>query len=119
MTEDTQENQPATEEMEEQLHSSERYRGRDDHTVFVGNKPFMNYVTGVVMQFTTQGADEVVIKGRGKFISKTVDISEVSSKRFLENVVELKDINIDSEDFQNKEGKQVRVSTIEITLKKR
>ena len=40
MTEDTQENQPATEEMEEQLHSSERYRGRDDHTVFVGNKPF-------------------------------------------------------------------------------
>lgn len=28
--------------------------GMDLHTVFIGSKPFMNYVTGVVMQFTTQ-----------------------------------------------------------------
>ncbi len=94
-------------------------RGRaDDHTVFIGPKPFMNYVTGVVMQFTTQGADEVVIKARGKFISKAVDISEVASKRFLEGQVALKDIKIDSEEFENKEGKQVRVSTIELSLSK-
>ncbi|HLC58214.1 MAG TPA: DNA-binding protein [Candidatus Nanoarchaeia archaeon] len=79
----------------------------------------MNYVTGVVMQFTTQGADEVMIKGRGKFISKCVDISEVASKRFLENVVHLKNIKIDSEEFENKEGRLVRVSTIELTLKKK
>lgn len=92
---------------------------QDDHTVFVGPKPFMNYVTGVVMQFTTQGADEVVIKGRGKFITRCVDISEVATKRFLENKIELKDIKIDSEEFENKEGKQIRVSTIEITLKKK
>ena len=91
----------------------------DDHTVFIGNKPFMNYVTGVVMQFTTQGAVEVVVKARGKFISRAVDIAEVSSKRFLENTVEVKDIKIDSEEFENKEGKQVRVSTIEITLTKK
>lgn len=71
------------------------------------------------MQFTTQGADEVMIKGRGKFISKCVDISEVASKRFLENVVHLKDIKIDSEEFENKEGRLVRVSTIELTLKKK
>jgi len=79
----------------------------------------VNYVTGVVMQFTTQGADEVMIKGRGKFISKCVDISEVASKRFLENVVHLKNIKIDSEEFENKEGRLVRVSTIELTLKKK
>jgi len=71
------------------------------------------------MQFTTQGADEVMIKGRGKFISKCVDISEVASKRFLENVVHLKNIKIDSEEFENKEGRLVRVSTIELTLKKK
>ncbi len=76
----------------------------------------MFYVTGVVMQFTTQNAGEVLIKARGKFISRAVDIAEVAAKRFLENRVSIKDIKIDSEEFENKEGKTVRVSTIEILL---
>ena len=90
-----------------------------DNTIFIGGKPFMNYVTGVVMQFTTKKATEVIVKARGKFISRAVDVSEVSSKRFLEGNVDVKDIKIDSEDFQNKEGRDVRVSTIEITLSKK
>ncbi len=90
-----------------------------DNTIFVGTKPFMNYVTGVVMQFTTLKADEVVVKARGKFISKAVDIAEVSMKRFLNDEVNSHNIIINSEEFQNKEGKQVRVSTIEIYLKKK
>ena len=90
-----------------------------DNVIFVGSKPFMNYVTGVVMQFTTQGASEVIIKARGKFIAKAVDIEEVASKRFLENQIEITDVKLDSEEFKNKEGKQVRVSTIEIYLKKK
>ncbi len=88
----------------------------EENSIFVGNKPFMNYVTGVVMQFTTKGASEVIIKARGKFISRAVDIAEVSSKRFLQGGVGIKDIKVDSEEFKNTEGKIVRVSTIEITL---
>jgi len=91
----------------------------NDNSIFIGNRPFMNYVTGVVMQFTTKGADEVIIKARGKFISRAVDVAEVSAKRFLEGGVVVKDIAIDSEGFQNKEGKDVRVSAIEITLIKK
>ena len=53
----------------------------NDHVIFVGSKPFMNYVTGVVMQFTTQNAENVVVKARGKFISKAVDIAEVAAKK--------------------------------------
>jgi archaea-specific DNA-binding protein len=90
----------------------------EDNSIFVGGKPFMNYVTAVVMQFTTKNAEEILIKARGKFISRAVDISEVASKRFLEGQIEVKEIRIDSEEFQNKEGKQVRVSTIEIILKR-
>lgn len=90
-----------------------------DNTVFIGSKPFMNYVTGVVMQFTTKSAEEVIVKARGKFISRAVDVAEVASKRFLEGNVLIKDIKIDSEGFQNKEGKDVRVSTIEIFLGKK
>ncbi len=87
-----------------------------DNQVFVGTKPFMNYVTSLVMQFTTKGADEVFLKARGKFISKAVDIVEVTTKRFLKDQIVVKDIKIDSEDFKNKEGRDVRVSTIEIVL---
>ena len=91
----------------------------EDNSVFIGEKPFMNYVTAVVMQFTTKGATEVVVKARGKFISRAVDVSEVSSKRFMDNTIFPKNIKIDSEEFENKEGKMVRVSNIEITLAKK
>ena len=91
----------------------------DDNSIFIGAKPFMNYVTGVVMQFTTKGADSVIVKARGKFISRAVDVAEVAAKRFLDNTVDVRDIRIDSEEFENKEGRQVRVSTVEITLGKK
>jgi len=90
-----------------------------DNSIFIGNKPFMNYVTSVVMQFTTKDADEVIVKARGKFISRAVDVAEVARKRFLTDQVEIKDILVDSEEFTNKEGKLVRVSTIEIVLNKK
>ena len=103
MTEDTQE--------------KKQQKKSDDNIVYIGNKPFMNYVTGVVMQFTTKGSKEVIIKARGKFISRAVDVAEVAAKKFLqEHNVEVKDIKINSEEFENKEGRKVNVSTIDITL---
>ncbi len=90
----------------------------EDNSIFVGEKPFMNYVTGVVIQFTTQGATEVIVKARGKFISRAVDVVEVVRNRFLQGQIKIKDIQIGSEEFQNKEGKDVRVSTIDIVLEK-
>jgi archaea-specific DNA-binding protein len=90
----------------------------EDSSIFIGNKPFMNYVTSVVMQFTTKNAGEVTIKARGKFISRAVDIAEVASKRFLKDQISTKEIRINSEEFENREGRNVRVSTIEIVLVK-
>lgn len=81
--------------------------------IFVGQKDFMSYVTGVVMQFN-MGAKEVTIKARGHYISRAVDIAEVVRKRFMKGIT-LKDIKIDSEEF-DKEGRKVRISSIEITL---
>ncbi len=87
-----------------------------DNAIFIGTKPFMNYVTGVVIQFTTKNADEVLVKARGKFISRAVDVSEIAVKRFLKGQIKVKNISIDSEEFKNKEGKDVHVSTIEVVL---
>lgn len=79
----------------------------------------MSYVTSVVMQFTTQNASEVIIKSRGKFMNRAIDVTEVVSKRFLEGQVEVADIKINSEEFKSQEGRNIRVSTLEITLKRK
>jgi len=89
----------------------------DDNVVYIGTKPFMNYLTSVVMQFTIKKKEAVIIKARGKFISRAVDVAEVVRKKFLEDQqIKIKDIKIDSEEFENREGKKVNVSIIEITL---
>lgn len=73
------------------------------------------------MQFTTQGANEVVVKARGRFASRAIDVVEVVRKRFLEGQIEMapNGIVIGSEEFQNKEGKNIRVSFIELKLVKK
>jgi len=98
---------------------AETTKEKKDNIIFIGEKPFMNYVTGVIHQFNAENEQEVAIKARGKFISKAVDTAEVSTKKFLkEQNIKVKDIKINSEEFMNKEGRKVNVSTIEITLTK-
>lgn len=77
----------------------------------------MNYVTAVIVQFTTKEAKKITILARGKFITKAVDVAEVSRRKFLkEQNIKINDIRISSEEFENKEGKKVSVSAIEIDL---
>ncbi len=84
-----------------------------ENTVFVGNKPVMNYVLAVVTQFNN-GASEVAIKARGKAISRAVDTAEIALNRFLEGVTK-KDIVTSTEVIDTDSGK-TNVSSIEITL---
>lgn len=91
-----------------------------DNVIFIGGKPFMNYVTGVVVQFNTNNAEEVIIKSRGKFITKAVDVAEVSRRKFLKDKnIQIKEVKIGSEEFENKERKNINVSTLEISLVKK
>lgn len=84
-----------------------------DNTVFVGNKPVMNYVLAVVTQFNN-GAEEVAIKARGKAISRAVDTAEIAINRFLEGVSK-KEILTSTEMIDTDTGK-TNVSSIEIVL---
>ena len=97
--------------------TEKRTTGPEDNTIFIGIKPFMNYVTGVVMQFKNKGQKEVIVSARGKFISKAVDVVEVARRTFLkEENIQVKEIKISSEQFENKEGKRIFVSSIDIFL---
>lgn len=90
-----------------------------DYNIYIGGKPLMNYATAVVMQFTNKNASKVIIKSRGKFISRAVDVAEIVRNRFMKDQIKIGDIIINSEGFINKEGRPVRVSTMEISLIKK
>jgi len=86
----------------------------NENTIYVGNKPPMSYVLAVVTQFNG-GSDEVVIKARGRAISRAVDTAEITRNRFVTDA-KLKDIKISTESITNEEGRSSNVSSIEITL---
>lgn len=88
----------------------------DENTVFVGKKPTMNYVLAVVTQFNS-GANDIVIKARGKSISRAVDVAEIVKHRFVQTAT-VADIKIDTESLSTDEGQNVNVSSIEIFLSK-
>ncbi len=87
----------------------------EEHVVFVGNKPVMNYVLAALTQLN-EGAGEVTIKARGRAISRAVDVAEILRNRFMPNL-SIKGIKIDTEELES-EGRSVNVSTIEIALVK-
>ena len=86
----------------------------DENTIFVGNKPPMSYVLAVVTQFNG-GSDEVLIKARGRAISRAVDTAEITRNRFVQNA-KIKEIKIGTESITNEEGRSSNVSSIEISL---
>lgn len=88
----------------------------EDNIVYIGGKPTMNYVLAVVTQFN-MNSTEVVIKARGKAISRAVDVAEVVRRRFVPEA-RVKDIRISTEDIKTQEGENIRVSAIEIVLQK-
>ncbi|MEK6855294.1 MAG: DNA-binding protein [Nanoarchaeota archaeon] len=90
-------------------------RKDNDSVIFVGNKPLVNYIRGVIIQFNKWNAPEVTIKSRGKFISKAVDVAEVSRRTLQAKGVKIKGISISSESFES-EGKRTNISTMDIVL---
>ena len=84
-----------------------------ENTVYIGNKPLMNYVLAVVTQFGN--SDEVSIKARGKNIARAVDVAEIVRNRYLTDA-KVRTIEISTEKLTGEEGRTANVSSIEIYL---
>jgi DNA-binding protein len=85
------------------------------NVVLVGKKPAINYVLATLTLFN-QGMDKVVIKARGRAISKAVDTVEILRSRFLKDKLSVTSINIGSQEVSREGGRTSRVSTIEIIV---
>jgi DNA-binding protein len=77
----------------------------------------MNYVLACITLFHG-GAKEVIIKARGRAISRAIDVAEVVRRRFLPDV-KITKIGIGTDQMMSQEGNApTNVSTIEITLER-
>lgn len=87
---------------------------KNENIVYVGSKPPMSYVIAVITEFE-HGANSVVLKARGKAISRAVDAAEIVKNKFLPDA-KISDISIGTEEIESEEGGKRNVSSIEISL---
>jgi len=88
---------------------------QQNETVFVGNKPVMNYVLACLTLFQN-GTQEISIKARGRAISRAVDVAEILSNRYMPDV-SVKKIDIDTEQVVDAtSGAMTNVSSMQIRM---
>ena len=113
----TEENQKVKNNRKEKSPSkvkSEEKTEASGKVVFVGQKPVKNYVIAVMMDFNS-GSNQVVIKARGRAITKAVDTFELLRRAFLKNV-RLDGVNISTEQVTREGNQKANVSAIELTI---
>lgn len=96
----------------------EKPKGKaEENYVLVGQKPVMRYVLACLTSFNT-GVKKVVVKARGRAISKAVDTAELLRRAFLKDV-EIEKIEIGTEQLSRPDRPISNVSTMEIVLAKK
>jgi DNA-binding protein len=84
--------------------------------MFIGKKPVMGYALSAVMQLTQY--EEVVLRARGKAISRAVDVAEVIKHRLGNGQFVARYIKIDT-DIVGEGAERRNISTIEIGVGKK
>jgi DNA-binding protein len=89
---------------------------KTENVVLIGKKPVMNYVTACITFFNS-GEKQVIVKARGRAICRAVDSVELLRRAFVKDL-EVKRIDISTEELVRAEGQKSNVSTIEIVVSK-
>jgi DNA-binding protein len=90
---------------------------QESNVVFIGSKPVMSYVLACITQLN-EGNQDLILKARGRAISRAVDTAEIIRNRFVTDA-KINDIKISTEQIQRSEGGTANVSAIEITISKK
>jgi DNA-binding protein len=82
--------------------------------IFIGKKPLMTYVTATLVQLANEPT--VIIKARGKSITRAVDVAQIIVKRMDTLGYKIGPIKLGSETVQSDDGRTRNVSTIEVPI---
>ena len=67
----------------------------EQNILYVGNKPLQNYLLAALMQLGKE--KEIIIKARGKAISKAVDVAVILTTRYYPGTAEITKVELNSE----------------------
>lgn len=84
--------------------------------IYIGSKPTMNYILAVVTQIN-HGASSIILKARWRAINHAVDVAEIVMNNFIPEL-DVKNIEIATEEVTERNGFSTNVSLIQIELKK-
>jgi DNA-binding protein len=87
---------------------------KPSNEIFIGKKPLMTYVTATLVQLANEPT--VVIKARGKSITRAVDVAQIIVKRMDTLGYKIGPIKLGSETVQSEDGRTRNVSTIEVPI---
>lgn len=87
-------------------------------SVFIGQKPVMNYVLACIT-LLQGGTGEITVKARGRAISRAVDVVEIVRRRFMPDV-KVGPITIGTVQLPAREqgGPPSNVSSMELVLRR-
>ncbi len=106
-----------TEPKPEKKPETEPEKKTTEGLVLIGQKPVMNYVVACLTHFNAD-AQKVVIKARGRAISRAVDTVELLRRAFAKDV-DIESIGIGTEEMTRPDRPRSNVSTMEIVLIKK
>ena len=86
----------------------------DDNFIYIGKKPLMSYVLAALRQINEDDGT-IVIKARGKSISRAVDVAEILRNQFATTAT-VDEIDISTERLTSDDGRESNVSSIEIFM---
>ena len=102
-------------ESEPQVETESEHVHQTHAVIIMGGKTIMSYVTATLTQLASLPI--VTIAGRGKRITQAIDVSQMIVKRMNEVGYEISDVRISSDSLVSKDGRERKVSKIEIDLK--
>ncbi|MDW0127180.1 MAG: DNA-binding protein [Nitrososphaeraceae archaeon] len=94
--------------------SSRAETRRASNEILIGKKPLMTYVTATLVQLANEPT--VLIKARGKSITRAVDVAQIIVKRMNNMGYKIGYVKIGSQMIQSEDGKERNVSTIEVQI---
>lgn len=87
---------------------------RASNEILIGKKPLMTYVTATLVQLANEPT--VLIKARGKSITRAVDVAQIIVKRMHNMGYKIGYVKLGSQMIQSEDGKERNVSTIEVQI---
>ncbi len=89
---------------------------QEENVIYIGSKPVASYVIACISQLQT--TEKIVLKARGRAISRAVDVAEILKRRFLKDIISIESIKTDTEQIETNDGRVSNVSAIEIVIRK-